>query len=73
MKAKILYDANYGYTVVIEKLWIITEWDNFEELIQNLQEALELANEDKTEKIKLSDLDFNLSLTKNASILQTAA
>jgi len=56
MKAQIIYDAKYGYTIHIPDVGIITEWDTFEELVKNLQEAIDLINEDRKEKISINSV-----------------
>lgn len=73
MKAQIIYDPKYGYTIHIPDVGIITEWDTFEELVKNLQEAIDLINEDRKEKISIDNLRFNLKIEDNASILQAVA
>lgn len=45
------------YSAIINDFWIFTQWDNFEELIKNMKEALELYYEDK-QQIK-SNVYFN--------------
>ena len=42
MEIKLEYDKNYGYTATIKEFWIVTEWDNFDELIKNITEAINL-------------------------------
>jgi hypothetical protein len=58
IKEKLWYSAN------ISNLWIFTQWDNFEELLRNLKEAIELYQEDGDKNITYSNKfnEFNLVL-----------
>jgi len=66
MELKIFFDPKYWYTAHIEEIWLITEWDNFDNLMKNIYEALSLYDEIQTRNIK-----FTLVFNKNSNILQT--
>ena len=42
MQLNIFYDKNHGYTEEVKELWIVTEGDTFDQLMYNVNEALEL-------------------------------
>ena len=71
MKIKIEFDKKYGYTATIENLWIVTEWNTFDELIKNISEAIECYYGTENKPKNSDELKFYLSFENNASILQT--
>ena len=73
MEIKIEYDKKHWYTAIIEELWIVTEWNNFDELLKNISEAIECYYETNEKKLSesLQKAKFYLSFENNANILQT--
>lgn len=61
MKVEISLDKKHWYTASIKELWIITQWDNFDELIKNLHECLEL-NKDMYNELDFSKALFQFNL-----------
>ena len=73
MQLQIFYDKKHWYTAMINELWIVTEWDNFDELMYNINEALELNRDDKfITNISSTFFQFNLFSNSYATNLQTS-
>ncbi len=70
MEIKIEYDKNYGYTATIKEFWIITEWNNFDELMKNITEAIECYYETEKKDL-LKKAKFYLSFENNANFIQS--
>lgn len=61
MNIKVLKELSW-YSATIEEYWIFTQWDTFEELLKNINEAIELYNESDSYKNFLIKNEFNLSI-----------
>ncbi len=55
-------DAGYSATALVSKVFIATEGENFEELKDNILEAVNLSFEDKNFSYKLEEIKFNYDL-----------
>jgi len=55
-------DAEYSATALVSKVFIATEGENFEELKDNILEAVNLSFEDKNFSYKLEEIKFNYDL-----------
>lgn len=58
MDLKVFFDKNHGYTATLESLGIVTEWNTFDELIYNVNEALELARQPNWKLVDVSSTFF---------------
>ncbi len=70
MDIKIEYDKNYWYSATIQELGIITEWNDFDELMKNISEAIDCYYETEKKDL-LKKAKFYLSFENNASFIQS--